>query len=358
MKTNPIHIKFDYTDNVLDATLYKNLVILYVSSQEWFAAKGYSIFRFDVAKNKWEYFSKISDNKNFYLSKFSLIKRFFRAEITKLYKFDDDLMICIAKKGIFKYDVKTKLFQKTIHVARGSRPLNLCRDNNGILYWGEYFGNDKQLPVHIYKSTDNGDSWEIAYTFPEGQIRHIHSICNDPFSDRLWIFTGDSDEECIIAYTQDEFKTLHIVHRGSQKYRVCSPLFYKDKIVYATDSQYEQNMILSLNRETGQITPLCEIQGSGIYGGQIGEYGFLSTTIEPSNINKDKNSYLWMSKDGINWKQICYFKKDFMPTNAFQFGSIRFPTYNMNKISNNFIFSGRSLRKIDGNSVLLSRNEI
>lgn len=338
--------------NIKDSQLLKKYNILEVSKDSWIASRGYRLYKFDVPSKTWKYFSRIDDIKNFICASFFLTKRLFRSEITKYYSFGEH-ELCIAKKGIFKYDKKTRLFKKVFSVTRGSRPLNLCQSKTGVIYFGEYFYNPKNDKVNIYKSVDNGIKWDIAYTFAKGEINHIHGIFNDPYTDKLWVFTGDLDNKCIIAQTSDEFKTLDIVYRGGQKYRVCVPLFYKDRIVYATDTQYENNCIRSIDRETLEVSDICGIQGSGIYGGQIGDFSYISTTVEPSIVNNDNYSYLWISYDGSKWECICCYKKDILDKKFFQFGSIRFPNYKGNP--DYFIFTGRALSKIDGSSVIIKK---
>ncbi len=85
---------------------------------------------------------------------------------------------------------------------------------------------------------DNGESWQVVYTFPKGNINHVHGLFYDKYTQRVWGRTGDRENECIIGYTDDEFQTFYEVLRGGQEYRSCQLFFYKDFIVYATDSQY------------------------------------------------------------------------------------------------------------------------
>lgn len=333
--------------------LLRRLTVLYVTEDYWIASRGYWLFKYDLINQEWSYFAKLADQQNTFLSLFFLTKRLFRAEVTHLYKFNENLWMCIAKKGIFRLTEESARFQKCYSIERGSHTMSLCQDKNGIIYFGEYFGNVQKLPVHIFKSADNGETWETAFTFPHGSINHIHGIFRDPFTDRLWVATGDLDDECIIGYSEDGFKTFVPQYRGSQKFRACNLLFYRDKIVFATDSQYEQNVIRSLDRCTGEIKDLCKIQGSGIYSGQIGDFAFISTTVEPSRVNLDQNSYLWISYDGDKWNQILHFEKDIYEKRLFQFGSIRFPNYeNISNISQ-LIITGRALKKIDGHSLAI-----
>lgn len=92
------------------------------------------------------------------------------------------------------------------------------------------------------------------------------------------------------------------------------------------------------------------MQGSVINAGQIGHLCFISTTVEPSKVNKDKNSYLWVSDGGEYWIQIGAFRKDFFNGTLFQYENIKFPYCNISA-SDSLYISGQALRKIDGHSV-------
>lgn len=353
MKYRKIKVFCDYLEKEIDAILLKKCAVLYVSEDFLIAANGYRLYKYDIESQKWQYFSRLLDFKYSLLSLFSFTKRLFRAEITHLYKFKNDTWMCIAKKGIFKLDIRTQKFKKYFLIKRGSRPMNLCQDNNGVVYFGDYYYNPGKNPMNIYKSIDNGESWTISYTFPKGTINHIHGIFNDPYSNKIWVTTGDTDSACIFGYTEDGFESIIPEFQGSQKYRVCVPLFYKDKIVYATDSQYEQNVIRAINRKTGEIKDLCKIQGSGIYALQTGNMALISTTVEPSEINTDLNSFLWLSSDGEYWKQVLHYRKDCWRKTYFQFGTMRFPEYENSKTISDIIVIGQALKQLDNSSLVI-----
>ncbi len=326
-------------------------VVLSVFDGEVIVAKGYRLSKYNVNTGQKKKYGALSDKKNALLSHFKLTRRLFRAEITHLYHFQNDTWMCIAKKALFRYNKESKLFEKCCDIEKGSRPMNLCQANDGTIYYGEYCYNPERKPMRIIQSKDNGDTWSIAYTFGDGEINHIHGIFNDPYTGRLWVATGDDDKACIFGYTEDGFKTLIRQYEGTQQYRVCVPLFTKDKIIFATDSQYEQNYIRAINRETGKVTNIQPIQGSGIYAVQNGNLMMVSTTVEPSAVNIDKYSHLWYSFDGHNWKEYISFKKDIWPKTYFQFGSIRFPHYE--NVSEFAVFSGRALKGFDGKSMIV-----
>lgn len=325
--------------------------ILLVKDGGYVYSKGYRLFEYDNATGQSSFVGAIPDRKNGLLAKTSLTRRFFRAEITGLYEFVDGSLIAIAKKGLFKMTAGSQCFKMCFSVPRGSRPLNLCVLPNGHIFFGEYFMNMEKKSVNVYHSVDGGETWSIAYTFAEGNINHIHGLFYDKYTERMWCLTGDRDNECIIGYTEDEFNTFVEVFRGGQEYRACQLFFYPEYFVYATDSQYMQNVIKKVDRKTIEITPLCEIQGTAIKGRQVGEYCMLSTTVEPSEINKDTKSYLWFSKNGTNWNELFSAEKDIYPA-ILQFGSLEFPNYQTSTITK-VCCSGRALKGFDGKSMFI-----
>lgn len=341
--------------NHISCQLIKGFVALYIDSDYWVLAKGYTLYKYNPTTYEGEVFARLNEPMSALASKFRLSRRALRAEVTHLYHFGDE-WFCIARKAIFKLNKTTRTFEICRRISRGSRPMNLCQAQNGTIFYGEYFFNPERTSVNVFKSTDQGQSWKIAYTFGNGEINHIHGIFNDPYSTGLWIFTGDDDVACIAGYTEDDFKTLQKRFEGKQKYRVCVPLFRKDDIIYATDSQFEPNTIRRINRQTLEIQDLRSIQGSGIYAVDTHKGFAVSTTVEPSTVNLDKKSHLWFSIDGNSWKEICAFPKDRWKTTVFQFGSIRFPHYATS--SDCLAVTGRAIKKIDQSTLIIPISEI
>lgn len=334
----------------------KRFVALYIDKNYWIVARGYRLYRYYPDTGRCSFFSKLDDSINGWLSRCFLTRRLFRTEITHLYHFQNDNWMCIAKKALFKYNKESRLFEKCCYIEKGARPMNLCQANDGTIYFGEYCNNHQRHPMRIFCSKDNGETWHVAYTFGEGEINHIHGIFNDPYTDRLWVATGDDDVACIFGYTEDGFKTFIRKFQGTQQYRVCVPLFSKEKIIFATDSQYEQNVIRSIDRKTGEVKDLQKIQGSGIYAVQNGDLMMVSTTVEPSNVNLDQRSHLWYSWDGNHWEELISFKKDILKKTYFQFGSIRFPYYE--RECDYVVFTGRAINGLDGKTMIVTKESL
>lgn len=320
--------------------------VLTVESEKTLISKGYLLYE------NGDYFS-VRDGKYGLLSRMTASRRLTRAEITGMYMHCEGSMLAIAKKGLFLKKNGVQIFEKVFDMPRGSKPLNICVAPSGNLYFGEYFQNMDKQAVHLYCSKDNAQSWQIAYTFEAGNINHIHGIFFDKFTNRIWVATGDRENECIIGYTEDEFKTFKEVFRGGQEYRTCQLFFYKDFIVFGTDTQYEQNVIKKFDRETLEITVLQEVQGSVIKGGQVGDVAFISTTVEPSKVNTDKYAHLWVTKDGLHWEERYKAKKDWLPATLFQFGTFEFPQYYGIEKLERLYFSGRALKGLDGKTTYI-----
>lgn len=332
------------------AKFHKNIRIMEVNSDFLIGASGYKLYK--LTNGKRVFFSNLIDAKYSFLSKFRLISRILRAEIRCYRTLSNNKGICVAKTGIFLENKVTGKFDKVFNILSGSRPMTLCEDREGNIFFGEYFKNKNRREVNVFVSFDRGENWKVAYTFLANTIGHIHGIHLDPYTGFLWITTGDENGECIIACTKDKFKTLEIIAKGDQEYRTCNLLFLENRIIYGTDSPNVENYIKAIDRTDISIQNLQKVQGSVINACQIGNICVISTTVEPSNINKDKFSYIWISGNGYEWSQIACFKKDMHNMHLFQFGNIRFPYYH-NPDTKSLFFSGHALERIDGHSVEL-----
>ena len=330
--------------------IIKGKVILMDNGTAYFS-KGDSVIQIRETDHSISNKILIKDWDYAFLSKFRLLRRLIRAEVTCAYKINYNDIILVAKKGVYRFGFN-QFFQKCFNIQRGSKPLNLCVLPNGHIFFGEYFQNIEKKSVHIYGSFDYGKTWRIVYTFEAGNINHIHGLFFDKYTNRIWVVTGDRENECIIGYTEEEFKTFVKVFRGGQEYRTCLLFFYKDFIVFGTDTQYQQNVIRKFNRQSLEITELQKVQGSVIKGGQVGDVAFISTTVEPSEVNTDKYAHLWITKDGLHWEERYKAKKDWLPS-IYQFGTFEFPQYYGIEKLERLYFSGRALKGLDGKTAYI-----
>jgi hypothetical protein len=215
-------------------------------------------------------------------------------------------------------------FYITHQVQRGTRPLHVTAVPSGSIYWGEYFDNRERVGVHIYVSTDRGRTWQIAYTFPGGSVRHVHNIVYDRWGDCLWILTGDEGAECKVLRASCDLTSVEVALAGNQQARAVAAIPTQTGLYLSTDTPSEKNHIYRLDR-AGNVDRVGALSSSSIYGCTVGEAMFFSTMIEPSCVNTGREVHLAGSRDGTNWQVLARWKKDKLPMRYFQYGNAFLP---------------------------------
>jgi hypothetical protein len=233
-------------------------------------------------------------------------------------------IIAAVPAAIVKLRPNEPFFRLTHRIVRGTRPLHITAVPNGPVLWGEYFDNAPRDEVHIYASADAGDHWDVAYTFPQGAIRHVHNIVYDPWANCLWILTGDYGDECCILRASCDLSQIDMVLQGNQQARAVALLPAEDGVYFSSDTPLEANFVFRLDR-TGILSRLAPINGSSIYGCQVARHLFFSTMVEPSAVNTDRELHLYGSRDRKNWNQLLSWKKDRWPMTMFQYGNAFLP---------------------------------
>jgi hypothetical protein len=215
-------------------------------------------------------------------------------------------------------------FHVTHRVQRGTRPLHVTAVPSGSIYWGEYFDNRERAEVHIYVSTDRGRTWQVAYTFLAGSIRHVHNIVYDRWGDYLWIMTGDEGAECKLLRASCDLSSLEVVLAGNQQTRAVAAIPTEKGLYLSTDTPFEKNHVYRLDRE-GNVEQVGDLASSSIFGCRVDEAMFFSTMVEPSAVNTCREVHLAGSRNGTSWQVLARWKKDNLPMRYFQYGNAFLP---------------------------------
>lgn len=77
--------------------------------------------------------------------------------------------------------------------------------------------------------------------------RHVHVIQKDPFTNDIFVGTGDNDDESGIFVSHDDGNSFTTVKVGSQNYRALSFIFTKDYVFWNTDT-HETQAIFRMNK--------------------------------------------------------------------------------------------------------------
>ena len=240
--------------------------------------------------------------------------------------------------------------------------MSVIKNSNSFedgVYFGEYFANPNKKDVKIYRINFEFNIKEI-YIFEQGKIEHIHSLVFDNFRDCIWVLTGDFKESAAIWQVKNNFNLVIKIFGGNQLYRSCVAFPLKEGLLYATDSQYQQNTInlLSLENENWKVDSLCNINGPVIYGTKYKNMYLFSTSVEGISSDKplllrylDRKSGPGISEDYSHivlgniengFETIFKSKKDRLPFVLFQFGVFTFP--NGENLTPNIICSPRALK--------------
>ncbi len=208
------------------------------------------------------------------------------------------------------------------HELVGSRPLALCAAE-GAYYYGEYRANHERSPVSVWKYDGGSSDWRAVWTFKE--VRHIHGVYFDSYTQSFWVTTGDEDDESAVWRSTDGFRSLSSIISGSQESRVVSLLFTDRHVYFGTDSPHRVNYLYRMDRTGDNLLRLQEVGGSVFYSCKVGDALFFSTAVEPSEANSSRYAEVWGSMDGLAWKKVMEFRKDLWPMKWFQYGQVLFP---------------------------------
>lgn len=334
--------------------LKKMQVLTFIDQSTLFLSKLNKVYAFDLETFQHKEFFRFKTDLITLLSGFSsVLRRLFRKDIRLALKIDNDQILLVKNKTIYRLDLNLKKIKNKVKLPNGSRPLNMTviESLNGFddgIYFGEYFGNPLKKSVAIYKYSKE-DKLIKVYRFAQGEINHIHNLVADRYRDCIWMLAGDTSDSAAIYQIKDNFKIVERVVFGKQEYRSCVLFPLEDGLLYATDSQFQQNSIrlLKLQQNKWESIHVSDINGPCIFGTNIQETFFFSTSVEGVNsgnilkqllrnkpgpgIKKNQSEIVGGNLQN-GFKTIYFSKKDIFPYVLFQFGNIIFPIgYNPTK---------------------------
>jgi len=294
--------------------------VIYVSPERLLLARGARLFESTDGGNNWGYLAALPVGLLHRTTlSIPLVCRLMRKGVHHL-EIGDTQTLIIANRSSYILDKKEISFLQGLN---GSRPLALCSVGD-YFYYGEYCSNPKRFPVRVWRWRPGETAWSPAWVF--NNVRHIHGIFHDPYTDAMWVTTGDEDSEAAIWRTDDKFATLHRVAGGSQQLRAVQLLFTTNHVYFGSDTPNEVNYIYRMDRQGNCVERLSKVGSSVFFGCKVGGCLFFSTAVEPSRMNYTRHSELWCSIDGVDWQKLTEFKKDIWPMKCFQYGQILFPS--------------------------------
>lgn len=286
--------------------------------------------------------------------------RLLRHEVRALVVMEDGTHVAANREGIF-YAARDETMMHQCEVESSGEslmpPMCITLGPEGRVLWGEYFSNVQRREVRLCASDDGGKNFTVARVFEPGEVRHIHNIVYDKHLAHYWILSGDYGSEAGIGRLSKDLKDFDWVVKGEQIYRVVCVFDLGDRLIYGTDTELEPNAVMSLDKKSGRVERVFELDGSCIYACRFGKLYILSTTVEPSSVNRARSATLWLSRDGEEWIRVLQAPKDRWHEKYFQYGSFVLPRGESD--DETVFFSGQALEGVDGRAIVANvQNEL
>lgn len=310
-------MKEKYSIKGIVCHLYKNNIL-------W-ASSNNVIYKSEDYGKTWEKVKKIRSSIQYFFFDYShLFNRLLRLGIRTLYILKSNTVLVISEGIIYRYASKTRKLKKVNVLRNGRGPLRngITEDREGNVYYGEYWSNKERNCVNLYKSTDDGQTWNIIHSFREIPIRHIHAVQYDSFLNLLWLCTGDKDEECMIAYSKDFGKTFTEIGIGSQKWRAMSLTFTKNYLYWGTDNPSGHNNIFQWRRSDRFLKEIATVKGPVYDSIKIGNKILFSTAVEKGEGNQDGYARIYCVNKNLDNIELFKSKKDSWHPVLFGYGRL------------------------------------
>lgn len=305
----------------------KNARALYVEEDRIWVAKGLSYYSIDFNGKQISKTIKVGSG----LYRIRLLRQLLRKGIHHLLPLKNGNILITLKQRTLILDQEGKVVNE-FKGYHGNKPghRGVCVTPNGYIFFGEYsLNNERKLDINLFRSIDNGQSFQIIKTFQPGEIRHIHFIEWDESDKCIWMGTGDygqNNEECRLYRSFDYGETFEMIGSGSQKWRSIAICSTNDDLFWGTDAGHskDKNYVLRYSKADKELICVDELTGP-CHGMCVTKDGriFISSGVEGGENELDKFAKLYeINIDGIQLiKQI---KKDIYPY-IVQYGVIRFP---------------------------------
>jgi hypothetical protein len=252
--------------------------------------------------------------------------RLLRHEVRALVELDGDRLVASNRRGVYAGRAGDRVLAPS-RIEAGDLPLMppLCIGAGpGAVVFGEY-GSAWDRPVRVFASRDGGATFASVHAFGPGDVLHVHNVVYDASEDHYWVLTGDFDAQPGIGKLSSDLRRFEWLVRGEQRFRAVEVFDAGDRLVYATDSQIDENALVAIDKQTGKSERLRGFEGSCIYACRFGPWYAITTTVEPSKVNASRDATLWVSRDLDAWHCVLRAPKDRWHADYFQFGSLVLP---------------------------------
>lgn len=304
---------------------------LYQEPDRIWVAKGMRFFAVDYAGNIASRIYHVGGIKEQLLSCTRLLSQLLRIGIHHLIPLRDGNILVTAKRKTYILDKEGNVLN-VWRGYQGNKPghQGICITPDGTVFFAEYLLNpDRDHDIHLWRSIDSGQSFQIVKTWSAGDIRHLHFVKWDKYEQCLWLGTGDYGEngsENRLYRSGDNGDTWELIGQYSQDWRAIGVCFTEDSLLWGTDagSCPDTVHLVKMDRKSRKLTILQDLEGpchgcASYADGRV----FFSTGVEGGENEKDRYSRMKEFADG-KCIDVLKLKKDIWPL-IVQYGVMRFP---------------------------------
>ena len=237
---------------------------------------------------------------------------------------ESNAWLAIAERQIFILSDHNEVYS-LFSIPRGRRPLRrgwcVIAEN---VFIGEYWGNSERTAVNIYKIHVPTGQVDTFHQFPAQTVRHVHTVDKDPYSDQLWVSTGDEDNECQIVVLNATTGEEMLIGAGAQKWRTVSFAFRPNSVYWGTDNHLGDNEIWRYDRVTQQVIKIGDVVGPVYYNCCLDNGIVFGTTMEKGEGQQDGYGRLYAVDHNDVIHEVWKVKKDRWSAHYFGYGVFEF----------------------------------
>lgn len=308
------------------------------------ATRGLTIYKMRNGENKLSKIARLPSGFSlFWLNNFSLFRKItLRSECIEMIVAEDGSICAFSSGNMWNNPEPGGRFLKTMilphfgkGIGRGIMSTGLLLSGGKNFFFGEYFNNPERTSVKVFNYNNTDQGWVTSYEFLPGQIRHIHSLQRDPYTGKLWICTGDEDNEPMIGWSDDNYKTIIPIGQGSQIWRACQLVFTEEAVFWGTDTGSEDTAgIYCWNKISMELTYLHKIAGAIFFCTRLSNGKIIMSSDREGFPNeKDDKTRLYILSEENNLSTIpCGTWKYRKPGFRFNFAKLRFQRNQGNKM--------------------------
>jgi hypothetical protein len=320
-----------------------------------------------------------------------VVDRVLRLSISTLVAVSVNHCFAVIGNEIWHVDLATGLVALDFVIPDGRKALALTilthpSVGGQAVVFGEYFMSTagptarltgpgaSEKPVRVwFRRTDGGADWHVLAEFPADEIDHIHNVVTSANGKDILLLLGDIGPGVGIWRWNQEAQAMEQFQTGHQINRSTWVLACGNRLVYATDTQLEQNYLVQADYAPSAKPELtAPIAGSSIYSVVVRDGIVFSSSVEPGMPTGKRLTDIFEQRPGpgINGKDAVIYHynpetrtmvnlfsaaKDFWPMRLGQFGTFMFPT-GMDTLSDRFFAYGNAVARYDNCCLLFKRS--